>query len=159
MKTPQYHREATDAERAAWLANEDFLALCKGVGYEAPKKIRKRSLAEIGDAFKAADTLEGRKAAFYRVRKPGEYSLALPDTKEPGQLSRPGSLFLHQGHGTADNDGLHYVLASSVRDGSPMILCEETRRWYFLTWPDLLALAIAKGIAAPVAAEAEGGGL
>lgn len=62
-----------------------------------------------------------------------------------GQVHDKDVLFLRVDAGTAKSDENNFQLSINL-DHSPLILCEETGKWFSLSWKDILALAVEAGI-------------
>lgn len=65
-----------------------------------------------------------------------------------GELHEPKTLMFRVEVGTAQGPtpGNKYEMTVSAGDYSPIIRSQQTGKWFTLSWQDILALAVTKGI-------------
>ena len=64
-----------------------------------------------------------------------------------GKIHGKKAMFLriHVGK-TKSKNGTEYEMSIHAKDSSPIIFCEKTKRWFTLSWADILNLARESGI-------------
>lgn len=71
--------------------------------------------------------------------------------KSIGKLHPPSTMFLRHEVGTAtgSDDGREYEVFINVGDMCPIIRSKTSGRWFTLSWPELIAVAVGAGIDEP----------
>ena len=63
-----------------------------------------------------------------------------------GKIEPKGTLCMRQHAGKGEAAGIEYELCTGIASGSPVIRSSKTGKWFFLSWEDILNLAIEAGI-------------
>ena len=60
------------------------------------------------------------------------------------------TMFLRVGVGTGeDNVGNKYDIATNISDSSPIVYSQQTKKYFTLSWADIIRLAVKAGIDKP----------
>ncbi|MBI5817437.1 MAG: hypothetical protein HZA88_00455 [Verrucomicrobia bacterium] len=66
---------------------------------------------------------------------------------EFGHLKTPSTLVFRQDCGIArDEDGIEYELSINILRKTPIVRSQKTGRWFFLSWKDIVRLAVNAGV-------------
>ena len=73
------------------------------------------------------------------------------DTMSPAATSRgtikpSKTMILRAAVGKAEGDKNVFELSTGIGNGSPIVRCEETGKWFLLSWQDIINLAVDAGI-------------